>query len=83
MIESHQITDARIYDWIATIADRDIASWKLVGVEKIREFARAIEREVRADEREACAQLCEAQHEEDRPSDYAYNIRARGTGGEG
>ncbi|WP_441280600.1 hypothetical protein [Tardiphaga sp. 862_B3_N1_1] len=29
-------------------------------------------------EREACAQLCEAQHEEDRPGDYAYAIRARG-----
>lgn len=29
-------------------------------------------------EREACAQVCEAMHEEDRPDDYAYAIRARG-----
>ena len=31
-----------------------------------------------AAEREACAQLCEGMHEEDRPGDYAYAIRARG-----
>lgn len=28
-------------------------------------------------EREACAQVCDGMHEEDRPSDYAYAIRAR------
>ena len=33
---------------------------------------------VAAREREACAQVCESMHEEDRPSDYAYAIRARG-----
>ena len=32
-----------------------------------------------AEEREACAQVCDGMHEEDRPSDYAYSIRARGT----
>lgn len=31
-----------------------------------------------ANEREACAVVCEGMHEEDRPSDYAYAIRARG-----
>lgn len=31
-----------------------------------------------ADEREACAVMCEGMHEEDRPSDYADAIRARG-----
>lgn len=30
-----------------------------------------------AAEREACAQVCEGMHEEDRPGDYAYAIRAR------
>lgn len=33
---------------------------------------------VAAKERKACAQLCEGMHEEDRPGDYAYAIRARG-----
>lgn len=33
---------------------------------------------VAAKEREACAQMCERMHEEDRPSDYAYSIRTRG-----
>lgn len=28
-------------------------------------------------EREACAKVCEAMHDEDRPSDYAYAIMAR------
>lgn len=28
-------------------------------------------------EREACARACESMHEEDRPGDYAYAIRAR------
>ena len=32
-----------------------------------------------AAEREACAQVCEGMHEEDRPGDYAYAIRARGS----
>lgn len=32
---------------------------------------------------ERCAQLCEAMHEEDRPGDYAYAIRALNTEGEG
>lgn len=32
-----------------------------------------------AAEREACAVVCEGMHEEDRPSDYADAIRARGT----
>ncbi len=32
---------------------------------------------VAAAEREACARICDGQHEEDRPSDYAYAIRAR------
>ena len=30
------------------------------------------------EEREACAKACEGMHEEDRPGDYAYAIRARG-----
>ena len=34
---------------------------------------------VAAKEREACALVCDGMHEEDRPSDYAYSIRARGT----
>lgn len=33
---------------------------------------------VAAAEREECAKVCEGMHDEDRPSDYAYAIRARG-----
>lgn len=29
-------------------------------------------------EREACAKLCDGMHDEDRPGDYAWAIRARG-----
>ena len=32
---------------------------------------------VAAGEREACARVCDAMHEEDHPGDYAYAIRAR------
>ena len=32
---------------------------------------------VAASEREACAKVCEAMHDEDRPGDYAYAIRSR------
>jgi len=39
----------------------------------VRLIAEAVKRE-----REACAKVCEGMHEEDRPSDYAYAIRARG-----
>lgn len=38
---------------------------------------------VAARERERCAQVCEAMHEEDRPGDYAYAIRALNTEGPG
>lgn len=38
---------------------------------------------VAARERERCAQVCEAMHEEDRPGDYAYAIRYLNTEGEG
>jgi hypothetical protein len=31
---------------------------------------------VRKDERERCAKVCEDMHDEDRPSDYAWSIRA-------
>ena len=31
-----------------------------------------------AKEREECAKVCEEMHNEDRPSDYAWAIRARG-----
>ena len=46
-------------------------------------IAQLIAQQAAEEEREACAKLCEQQHEEDRPGDYAYYIRARGTGGEG
>jgi len=31
-----------------------------------------------AKEREECAKVCEGMHDEDRPTDYAWAIRARG-----
>lgn len=33
---------------------------------------------VAAKEREECAKVCEDMHDEDRPTDYAWAIRARG-----
>lgn len=43
-----------------------------------RKAVQAAVAEAVAAEREACAVVCESMHEEDRPSDYAYAIRARG-----
>lgn len=39
-------------------------------------IGRAIESEARRDALEEAAKKCEAMHEEDRPGDYAYAIRA-------
>ncbi|GEM_PF-4174144 len=58
-------------------------TWVGADADRLQRFATLIEQKAAEAEREACAQLCEAQHEEDRPGDYAYYIRARGTGGEG
>lgn len=54
-----------------------------IGEIQLERFAQLIAQQAAEAEREACANLCEQQHAEDRPGDYAYYIRARGTGGEG
>ena len=41
-----------------------------------RGFARAIEAEARRDALEEAEKVCDQMHEEDRPGDYAYAIRA-------
>lgn len=46
-------------------------------VAQMVEFLQRFAALVAAAEREACAKVCEAMHEEDRPDDYAYTIRAR------
>ena len=42
----------------------------------IESFARSVEAEARRDALEEAAKKCETMHEEDRPGDYAYAIRA-------
>lgn len=44
-----------------------------VPVEWLEKFAELVAEK----ERYACARICESMHEEDRPSDYSYAIRAR------
>lgn len=61
----------------ARLTDPDLGEWMVdygYSEGRIKKFAEL----VAAAEREACAQMCERMHEEDRPSDYAYSIRTRG-----
>ena len=46
-------------------------------VPEIVRFAAMVVEKAAAAEREACALVCDEMHEEDRPGDYAYAIRAR------
>ena len=52
----------------------DASTLPAVYVDALELFAQL----ARADEREECAKVCEDMHDEDRPTDYAWAIRARG-----
>jgi len=63
------IKAAREAEAYATSQTADIVDWKVIAQERFYAIA------YRAG-LEKAAEICEAQHEEDRPSDYAYAIRA-------
>ena len=69
----------------ARIAElEDVADMAIKRIAELEEQLSAIgaggveQRRAVLEEREACAKACEGMHEEDRPGDYAYAIRARG-----
>lgn len=67
MIHLKQVKPEDHPDFVGGIA---WSKMEIQWIEKLR--AEAVQAE-----REACAKVCESMHDEDRPSDYAYAIRAR------
>ena len=80
----YSLSEYEKVEWAARLgAEKERAARKKAQEEVIalkERIARAGVEHRRAvlEEREACAKACEGMHEEDRPGDYAYAIRARG-----